>query len=135
MYYFEKFKDRNVEIGQIVEVYRNLNVSNAFSIRCAKTKLVLAHCTNVTLQNTKFVVSEKMRQRVLNDKRRNVHAFIRGELVSYNHAIPTDLKPVYYNPYKTETFIMSDTKEPVYEAGMVFVEGKYAYASESYSLV
>lgn len=129
--YFHAFKGRNVEIGQRVEVYRNLNTPNAkaYSIRCAKTKLVLAHCETVTLKDATFVVSEKLRLKVNTEQRKTVHAFIRGELVAFNQEPSNLLRPVYYNPYKTALFIDTETQRPLITTTLAFVQGKYAYAA------
>jgi len=70
-----------------VEVYRNLN-NGRLSIRDAKTKLVLAHADVVTLTEVTFHVSEAGRQRVLRDKRKNVHAVVRGTLFDFLSADP-----------------------------------------------
>ncbi|MCM3358075.1 hypothetical protein [Psychrobacillus sp. MER TA 171] len=56
--FFKRYRGRTFKIGETVEVYRNLNVENAFSIRCAANKLVLAHCSSVTLTNCEFIVGE-----------------------------------------------------------------------------
>lgn len=130
--YFHSYKGRNLEIGQLVEVYRNLHTpnANAYSIRCAKTKLVLAHCETVTLKNAIFVVSETLRLKVNQERRKNVHAFIRGELVGFNQSEPANLRPVYYNPYKTTLFVDAETKEPIHTAELAFVQGKHVYASK-----
>lgn len=130
--YFHAFKGRNVEIGQLVEVYRNLNTPNAkaYSIRCAKTKLVLAHCETVSLKNAQFIVSEKLRLKVNAEKRKTVHAFIRGELVAYNKSMSTTLQTVYYNPYKTNSFVDAETQIPIYESPLAFVQGKFAYVTK-----
>lgn len=125
----ELYKGRTIEKGQVVEVYRNLH-TGGFSIRCAKTKLVLAHSENVILKNVKFVVSQAGREKVIQTKHKFVHAFLRGEYVGFNWIIkPLEKKvPIYYNPYKTETFIKATSTEPIYETdGKVLAEDKKVY--------
>ncbi|PUB08333.1 hypothetical protein C8K15_13513 [Paenisporosarcina sp. OV554] len=39
--FFSPFKDREVTLGEQVEVYRNLHVPDGYSIRSVKSKLVL----------------------------------------------------------------------------------------------
>lgn len=61
------------------------------------------------LYNVKFKVSEAGRQRVIKEKKKNVHAFIEG---TWN-GLPVDFDPCYesldrkisYNPYKGSMFI------------------------------
>lgn len=64
---------------------------------------VTSHQFSAYLENAKFKVSESGRQRVLKNKRKNVHAFIYGNLI--------DRLPDYgkfdsarYNPYELEKF-------------------------------
>ncbi|MEH6989521.1 hypothetical protein [Cytobacillus firmus] len=80
--FISPYKGRSLIAGQLVDCYRNLHTDNGYSIRCAKTGLVLAHCSTVQLKNAKFVVSEAGRQKTVQEKRKRVHAYIRGELVS-----------------------------------------------------
>lgn len=126
--FYTPYKNRRVEKGMKVEVYRNLQTDNGYSIGCAKTKLVLAHCSTVTLKNATFVVSESGRQKTIQEKRKRVHAFIRGELVAYNEPLPDGFRKVAYNPYYTALFTDVESQTPIHQADEVFVQGKYAYA-------
>lgn len=81
-------------------VYRNLH-TNTFSIRY-KGK-VIAHPTTILGTNAIFKVNEKGRQKVLTEKRKNVHAFV--VLESYSLVDSTDFtKEVTYNPYTMSEF-------------------------------
>lgn len=126
---YTPYKDRAPVLSEIVHVYRNLNLhSTGFSVRCAKTKLVLCHCENVTLSECEFVVSEKSRQRVLKEGRRNVHAYVRGRLENFTPAAPDFLnRKIYYNPYKTANFIDCTKEEAIFEAGMVHFDGSFCF--------
>lgn len=99
---FTPYKGRSVNEGQRVKVYRNLH-RGGYSIVDVKSGLVLGYADNITLFLARFTVRESGRQRVLQEKRKNVHAYVTGTLVStvgrpYNHE-------AYYNPYRTETFV------------------------------
>ena len=64
-----------------VEVYRNLNFG-CFSVRALGGKhkgLVIDHVIQITLENAEFVVQPAGNRRVRDEKRKNVHAFVRGE--------------------------------------------------------
>jgi len=93
--------------GQDVEVYFNLH-KKLFSVRSRKTRKVLFHTDSVELSDVTFKVSEAGRQRVLKEKRKNVHAYVRGTLVAsgigWQRNDGSGVR-AYYNPYKTETFI------------------------------
>ena len=63
---------------------------------------VIRHVNEIMLSDVKFRVYEAGRQRVLNEKRKNVHAFIVGNLVE---EVPDDkMTTVRYNPYQLERF-------------------------------
>ena len=45
---------------------------------------VISHTKYVSIKDARLVVQEGGRQRVLKEKKKNVHAFVRGQLVSLN---------------------------------------------------
>ena len=69
-----------------------------------------------------FTVDVKGREKVLREKRKNVHAYIRGRLHNIDN-INKDGKEVEvtYNPYKYETFVDKDTEKFVYYADEVLL--------------
>ena len=114
-----------------VEVYYNLH-KNCFSVRHAGR--VWFHTNTVTLRNCKFAVQPAGRAKVLEEKKKNVHAFIRGFFVrgddhsnlesrrSFYHKVYKELKnKAMYNPYYFSTFVDVDTGDPVYEADIVYL--------------
>lgn len=67
-----------------VKVYFNIRTGR-YSMRAVggrNTGLVLGSAEDVELANARFLVSEAGRQRVLRDKRKNVHAFVVGDLLA-----------------------------------------------------
>ncbi|MGF7036075.1 hypothetical protein J2T17_007126 [Paenibacillus mucilaginosus] len=106
-------KDRQLQEGEIVQVYQNLN-RDCFSIRSKKSGLVLAYAETVTLRNASYKVSERSRQRVLSSRVRNVHAFVEGEFVTADSPTPAGVGQIaYYNPYTTDHFYNEQTRQPV----------------------
>lgn len=119
------------------QVYRNLH-NDMWSIRNAATGLVIGHALFVKLVTPKFIVREAGRQRVLQEQRKNVHAFVEGGLemwygVNYKgrqdlkgyHGLPSDdflegSTEVSYNPYKFGHFFDVQTLDKVDQA-------RYAY--------
>jgi hypothetical protein len=81
---------------------------------------VLEHSTEFFLKDVEFRVSQAGRSRVLKEKRKNVHAFVCG---TPDEGWPVDQveRKVTYNPYKYNSFVYSDTFEPVYKAKWVGV--------------
>jgi len=131
-----------------VDIYRNLH-KKCWSIRSRepsrKYGLVVAHATRIGLEDAKFVVSQAGRNRVLKDKRKNVHAVVRGNLIYSNYRDFTDrdmwfkyqarienntVYSITYQPYKKSTFFWTDTEHPIYYSTMViFNEDMKVYAS------
>lgn len=108
-----------------VEVYFNLH-KKLFSVRDCKTGRVFAHSKYVTLRNPKFVVRQAGRNKVLQERKKNVHAFVRGELEDLFNTGLDDLvecvtqgKAVTYNPYKYASFVYADSQQPIHSAKMV----------------
>lgn len=115
-------------IGQRVMVYYNLH-KHTFSVQ--KSGIVFLHADFVKLKNVEFRVRKRGREKVTVEKSKNVHAFVIGELVDYCK-YPCDSLPeepaadvVTYDPYKYESFVYKETKEPVYGANEVdLINGK-----------
>ena len=113
-------------------VYRNLN-KNCWSIRI--NGLVAIHAEHVILKEAQFKVSEAGRQRVLKEKRKNVHAGVQGRLhyvaaLDIRHPVLgikahtpqhqgwmqlLDGEKVSYNPYKGPHFYRPDDGTSVHD--------------------
>jgi hypothetical protein len=107
-----------------VEVYRNLNAKGpgyTYSIR-QKGK-VIAHLQTVTLRDCTFVVQLGGRDRVRREKRKNVHAYIKGYLCDTGSASVR----LTYDPYTHDTFVTKQGGAPVRSAAVVVCtpEGVY----------
>lgn len=126
----------------LVEVYRNLH-KGTFSIRSVKTGKVIGHADVVELKDAKFVVRQGGRKRVLLEKKKNVHAFVRGTLVGMYSNVPSsflsefmDWQDAYYNPYKCETFVNYHTHEPIHRAETVILhDNQISYLNQMEALL
>jgi hypothetical protein len=111
-----------------VRVYRNLHRACwSVQARCLSRTSnryewrVVFHAANVVLDGARFEVNEAGRQKVLRERKKNVHAFVVGSLVSFarpggmNDGRATDayIRPVTYNPFKAPTFVEASTFPPV----------------------
>ena len=108
-----------LDVDKPVDVYRNLQ-KGCWSVRQAG--IVKYHTNYVFLRDVKFTVSQAGRNRVLREKRKNVHAFIRGTLAipkTMPKEIDNQFTPVTYNPYKHHAFIRTDTEYSVRTAEWV----------------
>jgi protein-tyrosine phosphatase len=106
-------------IGQRVKVYYNLH-KHTFSVQ--KNGLVVMHADYIKLENLEFKVRPTGKEKVRQEKSKNVHAFVIGNLVDYCK-YPCDEIPeeptgniVTYNPYRFDSFVYQDTELPVYNA-------------------
>lgn len=107
----EGYKGRTVSIGDKVKVYRNLN-NGKWSILAMAGEFkgkVVAHFDNLCLSEVSFKISEAGRARVLREKRKNVHAYAIGSIVSVGQAeLCDDSQFVTYDPYKFGFFYKSE---------------------------
>lgn len=109
-------------IGEKVMVYYNLHKST-FSI--TKKGIVVAHADYVLLDDVEFRVREGGREKVNLEKRKNVHAFVIGNLLDFcehpceNLPEEPDRPVVTYNPYRHDSFVVKKTGEPIYYANGV----------------
>ena len=101
-------------------VYRNLR-TKTWSLRSSKG-IVVGHPTDVWLENVIFVVSERVRKRVIETKRKEVHAGARGFLVEPSSDIITKMIEVTYNPYKYNGFVRVSDETPITNAKIVFLD-------------
>ena len=112
-----------------VFVYFNLH-KKCFSIKALegdRKGRVIAHSNTVLLEGCKLLVSEAGRQRVLREKRKNVHAGVSGTWINYctnraNNAfdfISMIGRQVTYNPYKYDSFVIKATEQVVDKADVV----------------
>jgi hypothetical protein len=116
-----------------VQVYYNLH-KKCLSVR-HKGK-VIEHAQEVTLTDARFHVQQAGRERVLKEKRKNVHAYVSGKLKEtfwFTQApkyIWTAKQHVTYNPYKYKNFVNKKTLKPVASAEVVHISGKRITAGE-----
>jgi hypothetical protein len=104
-----------------VFVYFNLH-RKCFSIKALEGKnkgRVVAHRDDVLLFDATFKVSEAGRQRVLRERKKNVHAGVVGEwdmtgtdLITIDR-VTTVGTPITYNPYKYNTFVHLYGEHPI----------------------
>lgn len=111
-------------------MYRNLNKGKLFSIKDKKTGLVIAHGDSFRVENVTCKVREGGRQRVIKDKRKNVHSFL---IATYTGECEMDVSHVeiYYDPYTLDSFINKATGEKVSEVDLVYFKDGKAYINQN----
>ena len=110
-----------------VQIYKNLHKTSkqgetVYSVRNDKN-IVEDHSTEVTLIDPKFRVGKKGRERVPREKRKNVHAFVRGERVAVA-SFDGRSERITYNPYKYKSFVSIETGKPVFKKDIVSIDGR-----------
>ena len=89
--------------GAKVMVYRNLT-KNCWSIKSKVLNRVIAHADELVLSDCVFKVSEKGRQRVINERKKYVHAGVHGNICTIRPNIDEFIS-VRYNPYINDSFV------------------------------
>ena len=93
-----------------IKLYRNLH-KNCFSVVSRETNRVILHTDSILISDVIPRVSEKGRQRVLEERVKNVHARLFANIATTS---PTKLtldmpfREITYNPYLYSTFVYKD---------------------------
>lgn len=113
-----------------VRCYWNLHRA-CWSVQDASTRRVVGHARSVLLGDATFSVSEAGRQRVIRERRKNVHAFACGYLRAAAWADGTTTgrmqvgcggRRVSYSPYNGASFYTVDDGAPVTSASLLALE-------------
>lgn len=110
-------------------IYKNLH-RDCFSVQSyikGQGWRVTDHATTLRASGVQFRVYESGRRRVLEHKRKNVHAFVIAE--SYEILTPSDRSGdrVSYNPYHSGEFVRVSSGEPVHAADQVDMDDGKIY--------
>ena len=94
------FKAAGIDTSKPVQVYRNLH-RKCWSVR--QNGIVKAHCNTIQLIDCKLVVQPAGRAKVLREKKKNVHAYVKGyvSIAQSDFNWPTKL---WDNPYQSDSF-------------------------------
>ena len=108
-----------IDYNRPVRVFKNWKLGCYNIMQSGK---LLTSAKQVRLSGVEFLVRESGRRRMLEQGRRNVHAYAVGTLVDYAHPEETrDLariqgRGVHYNPYKHSSFVDHETETPIKSA-------------------
>ena len=107
-----------------VDVYRNLR-NGMWSVKNRLTGLVIGWVSTCMVQDATLVVQPAGNQRVRDTGRKNVHAFVRGNLqLSYGDGIMASMGlydpiSITYDPYEYRTFVRIKDESPIHKAPYV----------------
>lgn len=94
----------------------------AFPSLTQRSNLVVAYAKTVALRNVEFRVRKGGQQKVRESGRKNVHAFVVGE-ISSKQSIEGNGTVVSYNPYRNDTFVEKETQSPIHSCLYAIMEG------------
>ena len=128
-----------------VEAYRNLH-NGKYSVKALEGPnkgRVILHCDHVELGNVEFKVSQAGRARVLKERKKYVHATVRGTLGKFTGTQPKPFEhgPVKqgdysvetpaeemgaftYNPFKFSSFVDAQTHEQLIDTSEAILSTK-----------
>jgi len=92
--------------------------------RTPKGWRLLKHVPRLELLNVVFKVSQAGRERVVREKRKNVHAFVEGDDCGVTNITSSNLRFIGYNPYVAGEFRDKETQKPAREASWAFINEK-----------
>jgi len=102
-----------IDKNKKVEVYFNLH-KKCWSVRQSGRPVI--HTDFIEIKDPQFVVQQGGNARVRREKKKNVHAFVRGYLTKRVSIFPKKQKLVTYNPYKHTSFVERGSEEPICNA-------------------
>ena len=110
-------KRYDIDFSKKVFVYKNLH-KDCWSVR--QDGLVKAHADKLEMWDCSFRVNQKGREKVIKEKRKNVHAGILGRVDDIGGTIMIGTE-VTYNPYKYNSFVDKNTESPVYYLSLIHI--------------
>lgn len=117
----------HVDSSRPVKVYWNLH-KNCLSVQ--QDGLVKCHATGVQLHSFEAIVNPAGREKVRREKRKTVHAFIKGMLFTPNtQPLIFDLYQLTYNPYVNNHWTEKETGRHVEGGAYVEIVNRRVWAS------
>ena len=109
-----------------LEVYYNLH-KHCLSVR--RDGKVIEHRKSIVLRDVVFAVQPAGREKVIREKKKNVHAFVRGHRASHLSLRTAGRSvAVKYNPYMYESFMNTTDGQPIYSAKYVTIRDRQVTA-------
>ena len=105
--------------GTEVKMFRNITKdTNSVQMYVPNSEgkkrwITVGYINEARLDNAQFIVQEKTRQKVVAEKKKYVHAFVKGNwrsswTLGKGHSRSSDVDQVTYNPYKNKYFKTTD---------------------------
>ena len=116
---YKPFKGRAINPAKPVRIYRNLN-NGKISIK--QGAHVVGHTDQAFLLNARFLVFEILRQKVVEQRVKSVHAYIEGMWADRYQEPNEESTIVWYNPYITDAFRTAGRNEACLTAQKILVK-------------
>ena len=114
---------KTIDKNRKVEIYFNLH-KKTWSVR--QGGKVILHTNFIQIREPQYVVRQTGKEKVRREKRKNVHAFIKGTIEPEPNinglTIYKQYNPITYNPYLHNSFICKGNQEPIHNADKVYLD-------------
>ena len=99
-----------IDPNKKIEIYFNLH-KKTWSVR--QSGKVVQHTNFICVREPQYVVRQTGKEKVRREKRKNVHAFVRGYVEDRLPVFPSKSAFVTYNPYKNDSFVNRNTDNAI----------------------
>jgi hypothetical protein len=99
-----------IDPNKKIEIYFNLH-KKTWSVR--QGGKVVQHTNFICVRDPQYVVRKTGKEKVRREKRKNVHAFVRGYVENRLPTFPKKNMFVTYNPYKNDSFVERNTNDSI----------------------
>ena len=125
---------QDFDLSKGYRIYLNLH-KDMFSIQAWNVKKkgwrVYSHMKSLVASSVTFKVYESGRQRVLKERRKNVHAYVCAKHISYAPPREKGLRnEITYNPYKGGEFTSRELKLEVVKCHTLYLTNKKMYGDK-----
>ena len=133
------YKDRKIDFSKEVKVYRNLSKNGVLGFSILQNGKVVGHTNQLMLRDCVFLVNQTARKKIVQTKRKVVHAFIKGKITHSGmgtHAGEKSKLPaiVKYNPMLNDSFYCENlTTKTIKLKGAQVVKFKNFVVSGAYT--
>lgn len=118
------YKNREIHLNKPVKVYRNLH-KKCWSVK--QSGLVVGHTNYLILKDCIFTVNQNSRNKVIEQRKKNVHAFVIGYITL--EAFNVGRQEFYYCPYSFDSFVDRNTKSRLDKVDYVKFSDKAYYVN------
>tara|TARA_R110002051_G_scaffold579_3_gene2565 strand:+ start:524 stop:898 length:375 start_codon:yes stop_codon:yes gene_type:complete len=101
---------KTIDPNKKIEIYFNLH-KKTWSVR--QGGKVVQHTNFICVREPQYVVRKTGKEKVRREKRKNVHAFVRGYVENRLPTFPKKNMFVTYNPYKNDSFVERNTNDSI----------------------